>query len=675
MIIDEIKLRNFRQFYGDQTIECASEKKKNVTLIHAENGVGKTTILNAVMWAFYGETTDRFEQSNDIINYEAIKENKKSATVEVSFSNKESDYVVQRHHSIDGNGRQSQKFAAFNLDDNGVLNGIRAAETFVNSVLPVGMAPYFFFDGEHAEAFAAAGNQKAVSSAIRSILGCDIAEIAIDDLKKISKDYLSEMGHVPGQDSLQQTERELQNLQNENDKDEKSLKELEKSAEQIQTQMEGIIAKLRDSEDAKHLQKRRDDLDQFLNTVNTDLKAAEEDKLRWVATKTLPLVSKKLANQTLDFIDEESLKGRLPAPYHEEFVQGLLSAETCCCERPLKPGTPEYKAIQALIHDASNAEILGRVVRARTRVEMLREQAEDAPKRLKHSQDQIASLVQKRMGLEQEIAEVSKKLEDLPVEEIAQRERARKQLQSKFSEIHTQIGGINESIRRRKNQIAEKERMLEALARKNTRARGFQMRRDVSNQAAGMLKAFLDKFESDARELIQGEINKILEKTARRDYRFRFDEKFAMELLFADGRPVPRSGGENQLMSLAFTAALVNFAALRAGASGEILTPGTIAPLVLDSPFGQLDKTYRIATAEFVPQMARQVILLVSSSQGDDSVLQALEPHIGAEYLLISENRGPRGEKTEDKLILRNKEFKASLFNQERNLTRIERIR
>jgi hypothetical protein len=41
--IKKIRLRDFRQFRGDQFIKFATDKVRNVTPVHAENGVGKTT--------------------------------------------------------------------------------------------------------------------------------------------------------------------------------------------------------------------------------------------------------------------------------------------------------------------------------------------------------------------------------------------------------------------------------------------------------------------------------------------------------------------------------------------------------------------------------------------------------------------------------------------------------
>jgi DNA repair exonuclease SbcCD ATPase subunit len=212
------------------------------------------------------------------------------------------------------------------------------------------------------------------------------------------------------------------------------------------------------------------------------------------------------------------------------------------------------------------------------------------------------------------------------------------------------------------------------LSAQSDKARRLIKRRSLLTETSQLLKATLSTYEQEARGVIQKQTNSILEKVARRDYRCRFNENFSLELLYSDGRPTPKSGGENQLLSLSFVASLVKFSEIRSRASGSILRPGTIAPLLLDSPFGQLDVTYKEETARFIPRMASQVLLLVSSSQGSEDVLSALEPHVGAEYILVSENRAPRGEKPEDRKTIRNKLYIGSLFGCPKDLTRIERV-
>ncbi|WP_174285531.1 hypothetical protein [Sphingomonas bacterium] len=127
-------------------------------------------------------------------------------------------------------------------------------------------------------------------------------------------------------------------------------------------------------------------------------------------------------------------------------------------------------------------------------------------------------------------------------------------------------------------------------------------------------------------------------------------------------------------MSLAFTAALVDFARSRLGEEHAILSPGTVAPLVLDAPIGHLDKSYRSATAAFLPEMASQILLLLSSGHTEGGVIEALGPRIGRQYILVSENRGDREGRTGDEIIVGGVSHSRSLFNQERNQVRLVEV-
>lgn len=154
MEISRIRLKNFRQFYGDQAIKLAKKGKKNVTLIHAENGVGKTTLLNSVLWAFFGDTTKKFEQKDQIVNFEARKEGENSASVEILFSHEDNEYLAVRTHSVTAGGYNKSRFEIMKVGENGALGApLPNPDAFMNTVIPAAMAPYFFFDGEQAETF------------------------------------------------------------------------------------------------------------------------------------------------------------------------------------------------------------------------------------------------------------------------------------------------------------------------------------------------------------------------------------------------------------------------------------------------------------------------------------------------------------------------------------------
>src|SRR5262249_25169024 len=94
-------LKNFRQFYREQELMFASDSRnRNVTVIHGYNGAGKTALLNAFVWALYGELTPDLEAPERLQNEAAVAETPVGGELEVfvrlSFSIRDSRYIVQR---------------------------------------------------------------------------------------------------------------------------------------------------------------------------------------------------------------------------------------------------------------------------------------------------------------------------------------------------------------------------------------------------------------------------------------------------------------------------------------------------------------------------------------------------------------------------------------------------
>ena len=536
------------------------------------------------------------------------------------------------------------------------------------------MAKYFFFDGEHAETFSAETNYKAVGKAIRDMLGCSVAQAAIDDLGYAIKGIEGDISDLPGQNDLQQLQREITDLTAREEDGEKQLAGLREQKGHCNAQIQDIDEKLRGVAAAQQLQKRRDEKTQELKSVEAKQQNANATLARWIGTKGLLVIARRLATESLNFIDEQSLRGRIPSPYNEDFVKELLHAETCICKRALPPGSEEWRHVAELLKNASKAETLGRVVRARSRINTLRDGCKEAIRSLQTTQELIAELNNHHRRLDQEILEIGKELEGAPIKEVSNWERQRQELVRKLSEADNRHGAIQLALRSYQAKIDRLQAEFDRTAVKTTKTAALITKRDLARHAMNTLKHLLGQHEEEARKAIAHEVNKILAVTARREYYFRLDEGFEMNLYYQTGKPVPKGSGENQLMSLAFISSLVDFSRKRALNPDGVLIPGTIAPLVLDSPFGQLDARYRVDTAKFLPTLADQVILLVSSSQGDNEVLAALDQYIGAEYVLISENRGPQAQKSSDPIIVRGQQFDTSLFNCPRNKTRAERV-
>jgi hypothetical protein len=149
--------------------------------------------------------------------------------------------------------------------------------------------------------------------------------------------------------------------------------------------------------------------------------------------------------------------------------------------------------------------------------------------------------------------------------------------------------------------------------------------------------------------------------------------EFAITVQFAGGSVLGKSSGENQFISMIFTAALVNFAKLRSGASGEFLLPGTIAPLFLDAPLGQLDKFYQLRIAEMLPKLTGQLVLLLTDSQGNAEVLELLEPYVGQHWTIVRHIKDKFSDgKPKDEITINGKTFVRCLYSQKNECSSFE---
>ena len=259
MILEEIRLKDFRCFYGESIIKLSTDSEKNITIIYAENGVGKTTILNALLWCFYGTTTARFELKEDIVNHSAKKLRRTRATVEIRFEHRGGKYRAARFIE-DGQSVKNSKFIVARLKD-GKQNIIDPPDTFIHSVIPEEMAPHFLFDGEHAEVFLAEKNRSNIKGAIRDILGCSLVEQAIADLNTVSNQFKKKIAATISNERSARLEEKRVSLNKGIEKLKLEKEKYENARIVTEEQIEDIEKKLRDTAATRELQAQRQGLE------------------------------------------------------------------------------------------------------------------------------------------------------------------------------------------------------------------------------------------------------------------------------------------------------------------------------------------------------------------------------------------------------------------------------
>lgn len=153
MLLRTLKLKDFRQFKGEQTISFATDPVKNVTVIMGENGSGKTTLAQAFTWCLYGDTD--FDDKSMLCKATAqamLPNAEETVRVELSLMHSGIEYTLirEQRYTKDGTGNLKRpnntifKIAYKNSD--GQREFVRDLETDIRmkEILPKELSKYFF---------------------------------------------------------------------------------------------------------------------------------------------------------------------------------------------------------------------------------------------------------------------------------------------------------------------------------------------------------------------------------------------------------------------------------------------------------------------------------------------------------------------------------------------------
>ena len=85
--IDEIRFKNFRQ-YGTGIIRFDNSGENQLAILIAQNGTGKTTLLNAITWCLYDREYQISNESKALprLNTDILKKSEDDKVVDVSVT-------------------------------------------------------------------------------------------------------------------------------------------------------------------------------------------------------------------------------------------------------------------------------------------------------------------------------------------------------------------------------------------------------------------------------------------------------------------------------------------------------------------------------------------------------------------------------------------------------------
>lgn len=629
--LKQLEIEGFGPFADRQRL--VFPPNHGVVVIYGENMRGKTTLLNAIRYAFFGKVLGRGRRERHIhllSNRERAAHGRFGFSVALSFNFNGESYELFRSHTP----RVASPVSDSDYEPEVLLKrgrdvlGQQDRERVLAQIFPWEISRFFLFDGELLQEYeeliindSETGPQ--ISNAIERILGVPIL--------KAGRRHLRELAEEAERQVAAEASRHAETAGVGN------------ALSQAITIREGHRSELqRLMSDLEALNKQKIELDERLasNSRAADLMARRQmalDKASEASKSQIELrgeVKRLIANgwravvlgsvRKLRQETTASLGAVLDATVLDLRRQAIDTELCSVCEQDVR-GEIRERLQAGLGHVALSAS-----AEAMARLRALSGFTEtDVSGEIRQLVRRIESLGVEEKHQNEEASEILAQLADSDQASV-------RSTQATYAEVLKQIGILENGIERQQATLAEQERRVEGLKRKLERdsslrdLTGLEARAQLLRDSEAVFDLAVQEYKQDLRQRVEKSATDLFlgMSTERTDYAgLRINEDYGLTILHVDGRPEDaRSAGAEHIVALALMGALQQNAPLR-------------GPIVMDSPFGRLDDGHTSNVLRGLHRMADQVVLLVYEAEvGRERARELLGARLNVEYELRKVN-------------------------------------
>lgn len=661
MILEQITVKDFRQFRGIQHIAFASERGvdgKNVTVIFGETGRGKTGLFRAVVFALYGER--RLSQDEEVeqrelylVNSVAMEDTKTNgkpveAYVELTFRHKDEHYTIKRSllGIFDRDERIEQLgpviLSHTKPDGNTqTFNDSEHIQKTINTILDKNVKEYFLFDGEKIQRLTMANTEqrREVSKGIKNLLNVDALEKAIKVLQKLRKELNTEL-------SKRATGEYARIVYQQNQLDEKrntlklKLEEIEEEDSRLNIEKKKIDKLLEEYKEILHLLKERKD-------AETQLKSQDEQagnllsEMRSRTAKASQLLISSTIDYVFDSIDQKKQRGEIPSEIRKDLIERILDIDhMCICDRPVLPGTPEQNALIRWKNKVSDVELQDSALEIWRALSSIKSHREDISGVLETLLQKYAVCINDIEKLRRRIEEINKQIGASERKDAADLEKVRENIENKQIKLEAERLTIKNELDVVESEYETLSWQRKKLEKEENLKNELSLRAGLAEDTYKALQEVYKAFTDEIKNRIASEANKyfiqLLDKEGRETLSsILVNPDYSLQILDRWGKPFLAniSAGQRQIMSISFIAALAKVASM-----DSILE----MPLFMDTPFGRLSYEPRKNLINQIPNYCAQWILLATDTEfrKQEALLLREGKRWGKFYVLRSEGPG-----------------------------------
>lgn len=698
MRFKSIEFNNYRCFTAGK-IEFIERDEKNINLMIAPNGGGKTEMLFAFWWALYefdfsglrGKEDTPYALNSDL--YKRLELGNVGDTqvcsVCLEFEHNEKIYrivkkceyrktekrIKQEEYQTLSSYNQRHELSLPERDPNKI-------NKILNRIIPKAILYGIIFDGERMQKLSSVDekSKNAIGGVINDVTNVELIERCIAHYKDIRKEISNnakKLANKTGQNKIEDIINRIAELdaiieQNRINEDEKK-----KTKETVEYKLQANSEELKKIDEVRELERKRidriKDVEQYERTLETYYKnfSASIKDGYW-------LISEEL----LDSVDEIITKYDVPAELTVPAVRNILKRTDCICGRIMdeRAIVALNELILSLPPDNINSTLTEIVRHARIHIVDCKESMRrdygyirTCEGNIRTAKNDIASYsaqileggTEKAQVLEKENKELSKELAVLEyeIEQLGITIDNEQKEHDEKVELRDELSKHDGEMERYNDQLTFIEKCLRAFERikdanKRTALSIINAKLDaayklLSEDAMLGRRIYIVQFDETRKNqmvvYLENSCNSLLETWKREgDYEHmirdglseeHIRERAIMECLDAN------STGQSKINTFSFVKAILDY-------SNELKQKDGIEirkeyPLLIDAPFGDIAGNNRVNSSKDLHNFANQVILML-----DNDIYNSVRPHLGA-YVSIIYEFTKNSNKNESTVVLR----------------------
>ncbi|MEH2111748.1 AAA family ATPase [Nostoc sp.] len=647
MKLTSIKLCNFRSFYGTTPeMILAGGEAQNTTIIHGNNGSGKTSLLNAFTWVLYDKFSAAFASIEQLVNKRAIAETQKGQAVEcwveIGWEHEGKRYRVKRacrgyKNEGDFDAGKTQLTMWVGADDGKWNIPIQQPDDIINQILPATLHQYFFFDGERIEEIVRSDKKAEIAEATKIFLGVEVINRSIRHLGDAKKTLENDLKAI-GDSETKQLLRQQEKIERERERITKRQTEIKEELEYQQTFKKETSNRLRELSAAKELQERWQDLESQKTANQEEYKKTKEALKKIISARGYTVLLSETTSQFRGIINDLKQRGELTSGISREFVNDLLNSQRCICGAELHEGNHSHTHVSTWLNKAGSSAVEETAIRMIAQVDEIDKQAIGFWEEVDREQSRINQLRQSISQIESDLDNIQERLRKDANEEISSLQKRLDEIESKIDELNREQGANQQQIAQLSTEIEGLNKQIAKQKLNEDKQTLAQRRINATQDAIERLTEVRNRQEQQFRLQLEKRVQEIFMEISVTPYIPKISDKYELTLVentTGVEALVAASTGENQILSLSFIASIIDKVREWSEKRKMMMIPDSSTfPIVMDSPFGSLDENSRRHIAKTIPQLANQLIVLVTKTQWRGEVEAEITKRIGREYVL-----------------------------------------